>query len=389
MNKTAFSLLAVCLAANAQTTLKDALTDAKLSLDGRLFYFDRSFDKPNTPNSKALTVGGIAKLETKEIGGAKIGGAYYGSYLLGLTRRSEGISSGLLEQTNGNNISLLGELYLRRTIGKTTFTAGRQRLFTPLANDHDLRLLPSSYEAITIKNEDIQQTSIELGHIARYTGFASKYNAFKDETHIWGKKGLTYAYIQNKGIADTLLRAQYARALDDKGITTIDYRYADAEYRAPLGTNSFIKLQYGGNNHKNANDSTMYGATAETTVTAASMGLLYDKITGGNFKAIESGPMYSDWQQGYTDHEPSEAVGGYVVLRPIEGISLKIGKVWTRALGASTKEDFTEQNIDFWYEINRHSKLRIRHSKKDQTPWTNIEDREDFRVAYYFSFAKP
>ncbi|MGE4399626.1 MAG: hypothetical protein AB7D29_08915 [Campylobacterales bacterium] len=386
MNKTILSLLALFIAANADSSLKDALYNSKLSFNGRVFYFDRNFDRPNTPNSKALTAGGIAKIETKELSEAKIGAAYYGSYLLGVTQRNDGVSSGLLEQTSGNNISLLGELYFEQTYGKTTFTAGRQRLFTPLANDHDLRLLPSSYEAITLKTEAIDKNIVEIGYIKRYTGFASKYNAFKDETHIWGKRGLSYVYIQNKNIDAATLRAQYIKALDGKNIAVKDYRYFDAAYEPSFGT---IKLQYGGNDYAGANNSLMYGALAEVKTDLMDVGAVYDKIIGNSFKAVESGAMYTDWQQGYTNYERSEAVGGYITIRPASNLSLKVGKVWVRALNDSAKDDFTESNIDFWYEPNKSNKLRIRYSDKDQTPWTNIEDRKDFRVAYYFGFAKP
>lgn len=385
MNKKLSVLILSCAIANAETSLKDAISDAKLSFDGRIFYFDRSFDKPNTPDSKALTAGGIAKLETKEMAGAKIGAAYYGSYLLSMTQRSEGISSGLLEQTTGNNLSFLGELYLEQTISKTSLKIGRQRLSTPLANDHDLRLLPSSYEAIVLKTNEIQDNTIELGYIKRYSGFVSKYNTFKDETHIWGKRGLPYLYLQNKSIADTLVRAQYIKALDDKAVAVSDYRYVDVTYKLQSAN---IKAQYGSNDYKNANNSQMYGAAAELNLAKADIAAVYNKINGNIFKAVESGAMYTDWQQGYANYEPSEAVGGYVNIKPLSNASLKIGKVWVRALNNSKKDDFTESNIDFWYTFDKTNKLRIRYSDKDQTPWTTLEDRKDFRVAYYFGFAR-
>ncbi len=388
MNKIIFSAAAFCALANANSTLQDALVKGKASLDARIFYFDRSFDKPNTPNSKALTAGGIAKYETQEFHGAKAAIAYYGSYHLGVTDRKEGAASGLLEQTNANNLSLLGELYIEQQIGKTTLKVGRQRLSTPLANDHDLRLLPSSYEAITLKTNEIANSAVELGFINRYTGFVSKYNSFKDEEHIWGKNGLPYIYLQNTSLPGTLLRAQYIYALDSKNITVKDYRYIDASYKLPIPLNTTIKAQYGGNSFKNANDSSMYGALAEASLPSVDAALVYNKIIGNSFKAVESGAMYTDWQQGYANYEPSEALGGYLVLKPLSSLSVKVGKVWVRAIGASKKDDFTESNIDFWYTLNKNNKLRIRYSDKDQTPNTTIEDRKDFRVVYYFSLVK-
>lgn len=388
MNRVWFIALSFCAAAGADATLKDALLGADASLNGRVFYFDRSFDKPNTPDSTALTVGGIAKLETKEFYGAKVGAAYYGSFLANMTTRKEGASSGLLEQVNGNNISLLGELYYEQNIGKSSFKIGRQRLNTPLANDHDLRLLPSSYEAILLKTSEIENNTIELGYIQRYTGFVSKYNTFKDEAHIWGKDGLSYIYLQNKNIPNMLIRGQYAIAMDSANIALKDYRYADASYKLPAWAATTIKAQYGGNDYKSQSSSTMYGVAIETTLGVADAAAVYNKIAKNSFKAIESGAMYTDWQQGYANYEPSEAVGGYITLKPVSSVSLKIGKVWVNALEYSKRDDFAESNIDFWYTHDKNNKLRIRYSDKDQSLGSTLEDRKDFRVAYYFSFAR-
>jgi len=388
MNRAQLLLLLFCVVAGADTTLKDALTDADASLNARVFYFDRSFEKPNTPDSTALTIGGIAKYETKEFYGAKIGAAYYGSFLANMTTRKEGASSGLLEQANGNNISFLGELYYEQNIGKSSFKIGRQRLNTPLANDHDLRLLPSSYEAFLFKTSEIENSAIELGYIQRYTGFVSKYNTFKDEAHIWGKDGLSYLYLQSKNIPSALIRAQYAIAMDSASITVKDYRYADVSYKLPVWTAATIKAQYGGNDYKSQNGSTMYGVAVEATFGVVDAVAVYNKIAKNSFKAIESGAMYTDWQQGYANYEPSEAVGGYMTLKPVSSVSLKIGKVWVNALEYSKRDDFAESNIDFWYTHDKNNKLRIRYSDKDQSLGSTLEDRKDFRVVYYFSFAR-
>lgn len=387
MKKTAFLLYLAaitCAYANADVSLKDTLKWANPSLEGRVFYFDRSFDKPNTSNSTALTVGGIAKVESPVFYGAKVGAAYYGSYSLGVTDRKDGVSSGLLEQANANNISFLGELYYDQTVGKNSFRVGRQRLSTPLANDHDLRLLPSSFEAAVFKSSEIDKNAIEIGYIKRYTGFVSKYNGFKDETHIWGKRGLGYLYLQNKNIPDTLVRAQYALALDDEKITVQDYLYADATYTLNAPIKIALKAQYGANGYRNGEDSLMYGFGAEALLGYADIAAVYNKIANNNFKAIESGAMYTDWQQGYANYEPSRALGGYVTLKPISSFSLKVGKVWVDALESSKRDDFAETNVDFWYTIDKKSKIRVRFSNKDQAAGSNLEDRDDFRAVYYF-----
>ncbi len=46
-----------------------------------------------------------------------------------------------------------------------------------------------------------------------------------------------------------------------------------------------------------------------TTVGQFDLALMYNRIEGNRFRAVEAGPMYTDWQQGYGNYEPSDAVG--------------------------------------------------------------------------------
>jgi hypothetical protein len=114
--------------------------------------------------------------------------------------------------------------------------------------------------------------------------------------------------------------------------------------------------------------------------------LLYDKVDDNDFKAVESGPMYSDWQQGYGNYEPSEAFGGQIIAHPFAGMSFKVGYVDVAADEGFDRDDFTEMNIDAKYKINAMSKLRVRYSQKDQTETSSREDRDDFRIIYYLDF---
>jgi len=72
-------------------TFSEALENRKTTVNTRTFYFNRSFDKPNTPDAEALTAGGIMKYESEGIGNLKVGLAYYGSHrLFDIIGRSKG-----------------------------------------------------------------------------------------------------------------------------------------------------------------------------------------------------------------------------------------------------------------------------------------------------------
>ena len=393
-------------AAESNGSFGDALKHGKYSANMRLFYMDRSFDEDKTgkPDTKALTFGGIMKYESGDYRGFKFGLAYYGSHKVGnFFDREEGRGTSLL-QSNGDDIAFLGEAYLQYTLDNTLFKVGRQRLSTPLMQDHDLRLLPSTYEAVIIRNTDLPDTMVELGYVKRYSGFTSKLSGFDDQDTKWGKDGLASIYLKNKSIENLTLRGQYIKALsdtDNTGATVAisDYKYADLKYALPVGTGTYIKAQYGGNSYNNADDSTLVGAKAGTTLFGmVDLAVLYDKISGNSFKAVESGPMYSDWQQGYGPYEPSTAYGGQIIVKPIDGLSVKLGYVDVNSDTDKLIDDFTEFNLDAKYTINDWSKIRVRYSIKDQSSASEAlrydgidgnggrEDRDDFRIIYYMNF---
>jgi hypothetical protein len=375
----------------------DALKNGKFTAALRAFYFDRSFDedKTGTPNATALTAGGIIKYESAAYYGFKFGIAHYSSTRLGnIFTREEGAGTSILGR-DGEDLAFLGEAYLQYDVGNTMFKVGRQQLNTPLMQNHDLRILPSVYEAAILRNTDIPDTMIEIGFVDRYSGFTSKDNGFTDNKT--GKDGLAYISMSNKSIDGLSLRAQYIDALTDTNLRQ-SYTYADAKYSLPFGTNTYIKAQFGANEYLEGEDSTLVGAKIGTTFGMFSVAALYDKISDNAFQAFESGPMYSDWQQGYGPYEPSTAFGGQIVFKPMAGLSLKVGYVDVQSDTDMLIDDFTELNIDAKYTINDWSKIRVRYSIKDQSDASEAlrydgidgnggrEDRDDFRIIYYMNF---
>jgi len=385
------------IAATTSGGFGDALKNGTFTAKLRAFYFDRSFDedKTNKENATALTAGGIIKYESAAYYGFKFAVAHYSSTRLGNTfTREEGKGTSILGR-EGENLAFVGEAYVQYDIGNTMFKVGRQQLSTPLMQNHDLRILPSVYEAAIIRNKDIPDTMIEVGFVDRYTGFTSKENAFLDKKT--GKDGLAYISASNKSIPNLSLRAQYIDALTDTNERQ-SYTYADAKYVLPFGTDTYIKGQFGMNEYLKGDDSTLLGAKIGTTLGMFSIAALYDKVSDNAFQAFESGPMYSDWQQGYGPYEASTALGGQVVFKPMSGLSLKVGFVDVQSDTDLLVDDFTELNIDAKYTINEWSKIRVRYSRKDQSDESEAlrfdgvdgnggrEDRDDFRIIYYMNF---
>ena len=386
-------LSSVSMAAQTESdSLYSALQSGKFSFKTRTFYMIRTFEGTSNPSTKALTFGGIMKYESSSYKNVKLGLAYYGNQNLGLYSKSEGVGTSLLERNTGNNLNFLGEAYLQYNISNTMLKVGRQQLATPLIQNHDLRALPSVYEAAIVRNTDIKDTMVELGYVRKYTGFTSKDNEFLDYNSKWGKDGLAYISLKNKSIKNLSIRAQYIVPIsktDDAGthISIQDYKYLDAKYNLAFGNKTYVKMQTGGNSYYNASNSILIGAKVGSRFfNILDATLLFDNISGNSFKAVESGPMYSDWQQGYGNYEPSTAFGSQLILYPIKPLSLKVGYVDVNAASGYNRDDYGEFNFDGKYAFNEVSKLRVRYSYKDQKPGSSRESRQDFRVIYYLNF---
>lgn len=394
MKKLFCGLLAagVCATASADNTLQDAFKDTQFNLDARAFYFNRDFSAPSgkkaDPGREAFALGGIFKASTGEFYGGKLSAAYYGSFRM-LTDKDRAGGTFILEQKTGDNISFLGELNYQQRFGKSTLTVGRQRLNTPLANDHDLRLLPTTYEAVVLDIAELEKTRVQLGYIHKFTQLGSRLNEFQSVPS-WTDNGLGYIYLENTNIDNLAVRAQYAKALGSEGSDSTskakDYRYLDASYRLPTELNATLKAQAGGNDYAQGRNSMMFGAALEVAWDKVAVAAVSNVIKHNDFKAIESGPMFTDWQQGYNDYGPSQAWGGYVTFKPITGLSAKLGSVKVSSKEQVNKEDFVESIADVWYTINQHHKFRLRYSYKDHTREAGRDDAQDFRFAYYLSF---
>ncbi|MFC2073544.1 OprD family outer membrane porin, partial [Campylobacterota bacterium] len=379
----------------------EALKNGKYSANMRLFYFDRSYDDedsdakgiPRKPNSSTFTFGGILKYESGDYNGFKFGLAYYGNAKVGdVFDRIDAAGASMLDNDGSyDDLGFLGEAYLQYDIGNTMFKVGRQQLATPLIQGHDLRLLPSVYEAAIIRNKDIPDTMIEVGFVDRYSGFGSRDNGFTDDKT--SKDGLAYIYATNNSIENLSINGQYVKTLSDtnsKGgdITREVYTYLDAKYALQFGEKTYISAQYGTNSYfaPGEDDGTMIGAKVGTSFGMFDTALLYNKISDNAYQAFESGPMYSDWQQGYGPYDPSTAFGGQLTVYPLDGLSLKVAYVDVSADEGKTVDDFSEFNFDGQYTINDWSAFRVRYSIKDQTDTSTREDRDDLRVIYYLNF---
>jgi hypothetical protein len=66
-----------------------------------------------------------------------------------------------------SEMSVLAEATIEYKIGNTQLVAGRQKIETQLASTNDTKMIPQTFEGITISNKDIPKTKVELGYLSR------------------------------------------------------------------------------------------------------------------------------------------------------------------------------------------------------------------------------
>jgi hypothetical protein len=289
-------------------------------------------------------------------------------------------------QDNGDDISFLGEAYIDYDNETNQVIVGRQRLSTPLIEDRDIRLLPSVYEAAVYRYHSQHDTLYELGYVHAYSGTGSSFSDFESIDDEWGTDGLGYVFIKgNPG--PVAIRGQYVDTLEDSG-TFSNFGYFDANYPIEFGEKTFISGQFAHTGYQHADSAKMVGLKIGTSIGKIDFAAVFNAIRDNEFRTVEAGPMYTDWQQGYANFEPSDAAGIQVVFHPTERSSIKLGYVDVDSREGDTfnLDSYGEANIDARYQINEPSSIRLRYSDKKQDSDSDREDRTDFRVIYYYNF---
>ena len=366
----------------------DATTDARakgqFSLDARIFYFDRSFEGTGLPDARAFTGGGIAKYETPGWRNTRLGIAGYGSFnLFGIVDRERSDGTNMLAP-DGTDIAFVGEAYIDYDSGKNQMVGGRQRLYTPLINDRDFRMLPSVFEALVYRNMSLKDTTLEAGYLYSETGFGSSLGEFDRKTEAWGQDGILYAFVSTR-FDKVGLRAQYADTLENSG-RYAQFGYADASVPLRAGQQSYLGFQAGVTGYQIEPTSTMFGFKAGTRFGAFRVAAVYNNISGNSYSAIEGGPMYTDWQQGYADYEPSQALGLQIGFKAGARSDISGGfvNVESKDNDSFHLDAYTESVFDFQYELRKDTNIRIRYSFKNQNEDSTREDRQDFRFIVYY-----
>lgn len=154
-----------------------AVDNVKVSGDAKLYYgtdnkdqaagiSDDLFDQANSYADTALRLGVTADL----VKGVSMGATAYAISTLGLennlvTNTWTGGHDAVVEDN-----SWMGELWLAGTMGKTTLKVGRMELDTPLAFSEKWSIVPNTFDAAVVINQDIPDTTVVAAWVGKSNG---------------------------------------------------------------------------------------------------------------------------------------------------------------------------------------------------------------------------
>lgn len=362
-------------------SLEDIFTEGKASGNLRAFWYDG--DRELRTDRTALTVGGILSYKTAPYEGVSGGVSFFSSN--GVTSLTHMPESGQTHNLNldGSSINTLGEVYLQYTGHDTTIKYGRQRLDLPLANDYYNRMLPNSFEALSVENRSLDHTTLKAAYI---TGWKYKgSDTFVSPTYSFGVDrdiavlGAIYSPtpIWKVELYDTYVRdvmnAPYLQIIDND-------IWKSSEGTTFSGGLQYLNERSVGERAAGEVDTYLLGLRGTLTQGEWSLSALYTIIgdqsllgTGGRYEKMGWGAFitYTDLQiDGESENARAEAYGGVLTYRPASTfeISAKYMKIDQNdaiqsnpsSLTQNPRPDSDEYNIDATYQPDKEFRLRTR-----------------------------
>lgn len=364
MNKLSLSLvaaLAVFNTANA-SSLSEAFSNGKVSGELKSQFYQKESNDSKTVN---IWTNGLNLSYTT---------ADYNGLIAGVTFQGASVGAEDLDENPNaydadQNVSgsVLSQAYIEYKIDNTKVKVGRQYLATPLIASSGSRIFKESFQAATLTNTDIKDTSISLMYVNKYQGRTDG----KEGAPSFEKlgDGVFSIYATNNSVKNLSLAGQYVNAknLVDNNTKDVSIYYLNAEY----DFNVFkLGAQYYGSDDNGAanNDGNAYALKASTKIEDLSLAASYSEVSeNGGVDAWHLGNgadyIYTwSWYAGSrysADMKATKLEAGYKFTDKLSANIMHIN--WKTSTTSSTTEiDYT---LD--YKVSKDFSLRLLHGQLD------------------------
>ena len=340
-----------------------SLLDAKSEtvVDGYLRGTYQVHDIQNDKVYKDDAIGGKIHFETASTDGVSLGASLYTSSSVAHDDNHGLIS---LRGETHKSYTILGEAYLKSEFGKSVLNIGRQEIETPFAQVDDIGMIPNTFEAVTLVNSDMKNTTLFLGYIKKMAGVDAE--VIDEFTRVNGSKNMQVFGFDYDGVKDMALSGWYYR-LDGGEVDKITY--IEALYEKDFSSYSYgWGLQYSQQGHNIGKSSTVLGATLNVGI--KKMGLTFataynETKDGSAFSGFGGGPFFSNSEYLILDNAGEEGKSKWIGVEldastfGINGLSMGLGKV---TLETESKKEATEVDFVASYELNKDIEVHMIYS---------------------------
>lgn len=336
-------------------TLRDAFLNARYDGNVRLGY--QSHEVENDTDTE-LALGLKLHVETAPYNGLQAGATLFTSNGNG----KEGFEGVPFFDENNDNYAIMGEAYLKGIFSHTTLVMGRQSFDTPFADSDDIGMVPNTFEALTLVNNDLKDTTIFFSQVQRWSGVDSEVPSIF--TEINGNDGMQIFGVTYEGVSKTVLSGWFYNLRDEVKISYFESNYENETDRFSYSA----ALQYAFQDYESGENSTVYGAAASLGVKKVGLTttIAYNKTAGiaaDNF--FGGGPFFTN-----AEHNTLREAGpdGRVILYTFE---------WDASVTGAEGLHFTV-NIDAHQDDSSEYDLGMEYIYNDRMNFSAIySDVED------------
>ena len=157
------------ITAQGSDNLTEAVQASRVFGYGKIMFISDD-KKGGRLNQNTPGFGGRLGAETGNYYGFSLKGAVYTTQDLGLRSDNPLETDAYMFDLDKKPYSLFGEMQLSARQGNTSLTIGRQEFFSPIINTYDYRIIPNLFEAYTLINRDIPETTVTLAYVSKMSG---------------------------------------------------------------------------------------------------------------------------------------------------------------------------------------------------------------------------
>ncbi|CAA6808228.1 MAG: Unknown protein [uncultured Sulfurovum sp.] len=362
----------------------DAIETNSYEFNGYLRGTYHTHDIKNDKKYQDDAVGGKLHFQTPSYEGLSVGTSLYFT-----TKVFHGDNGDLipLRGEYEESYAILGEVYLEGEFGETRLKIGRQELNTPFADMDDIGMVPNTFEAVTLVNNDIKDTEIFLGQIHKMSGVGAE--VVDKFTRINGSQNMQVLGVSYEGIENLGLSAWYNRLKDAEvnGMAYFESIYENSFENYVYG----LGLQYANQSYLVGEDAEVLGLKVDAGL--KSLGVLvscaYNKINNNVANSgFGGGPFFAGSEFLVVDNAGKNATARSVGLEydvstlGLKDLTLGVGKMYIETESKTKAREF-----DFLASYKVNDKLFIDMVYADlKAANVGVVDAEHLHVYVNYNF---